>query len=285
MRCSTLIASLVLALSAAAHAQTHALRYAPPANAFKSSLGPGESYSFNGTNAQVQVYPFRPFSGDVVQAFQRTLLRDWISPMSQEENVAGAPSFRRLAMPGADLVVSASFNENRVGLARPHMRMLVVAGNEAAIVDATAGTVQGWQLAAPRLNQMAATLRVETERAPPPLTASAGSAVAGLYRGVKAKYMASMINITGSGSYQNALHFYLFSADGRVYRAYDKLETPGGRFDFDAAERRDAMNVGRYTVEGSKLLIVMNRASPEKIVTDLPRDGELVIYSVPYKKQ
>jgi len=284
MRAAALL-TLGLALCGAAQGQTHVLRYSPPANAFKSSLGPGESYSLNGTNAQVQVYPFRQFDGNVAQAFQRTLLREWISPMSQEENVAGAPSFQRLAMPGADLVVSATFNENRVGLARPHMRMLVVAGNEAAIVDATAGTAQGWQLAVPRLNQMAATLRVETERAPPPLTASAGNAVAGVYMGVKPKYMATMINITGAGSYQQALHFYFFSADGRVYRAYDKLETPGGRFDFDAAERRDAMNVGRYTVDGDKLLIVMNRASPEKIVTELPKDGELVIYSVPYKRQ
>lgn len=280
-----LLALLALAVAGVAHAQTHVLRYTPPVNVFKSSIGPGESYAFNGMNAQVHVYPFRSFSGDIAQAFQRTLLRDWIAPTNQEENVAGAPQFQRTTLPGADLVIAASFSENRLGLARPHLRMLVVAGNEAAIVDASAGTVQSWQQAVPHLNQMAASMRIEAERAPTPLTAQAGHAVAGLYQGIKPKYMATMVNVTGSGYWQNALHYYLFSPNGRVYRAYDKLETPGGRFDFDAAERRDAMNAGRYTVEGGKLHITMSRQEPEKIVADVPKAGTLVIDSIHYQKQ
>jgi len=280
-----LLALLGLFVAGAVHAQTHVLQYTPPTNVFQSSLGPGESYSFNGMNAQVQVYPFRPFTGDIAQAFQRTLLRDWISPMSQEENVAGPPSFGRAKFPGADLVITASFNENRVGLARPRMRMLIIAGNEAAIVDASAGTPQSWQQAVPHLNQMASTMRVEATRPPTPINAQAGHAVAGLYMGIKPKYMATMVNVTGSGYWQNAAHYYLFSADGRVYRAYDELATPGGRFDFDAAERRDAMNTGHYTVDGGKLHITLNRNSPEKIVADVPKDGTLVIQSVSYTKQ
>jgi hypothetical protein len=279
------VAFLGLILCAAAHAQTHLLRYEPPANVVRSSVGPGESYAFNGMNAQVHVYPFRAFSGDIAQAFQRTLLRDWISPMDQEENVGGAPRFQRTAIPGADLALAASFNESRVGLARPHLRLLIVAGHEAAIVDASAGTAQSWQQAVPALNRMAGTMRVEGARAPAPLTAEAARGIAGLYQGIKPKYMATMVNVIGSGYYQNSLHYYLFSGDGRVYRAYDKLEAPGGRFDFEAAERRDAMNSGRYTVDSGKLVITMNRESPEKIVAELPKDGTLVIYDVPYKRQ
>jgi len=280
-----LLALLALLFAGAVHAQTHVLQYTPPTNVFQSSLGPGESYSFNGMNAQVQVYPFRPFNGDIAQAFQRTLLRDWISPMNQEENVAGPPSFGRTQLPGADVVLTASFNENRVGLARPHLRMLIIAGNEAAIVDASAGTVQSWQQAVPHLNQMASTMRVEATRPPTPINAQAGHAVAGLYMGIKPKYMATMVNVTGSGYWQNAAHYYLFSADGRVHRAYDELAAPGGRFDFDAAERRDAMNTGYYSVEGGKLHITLNRKSPEKIVADVPKGGTLVIQSVSYEKQ
>jgi hypothetical protein len=280
-----LAAFLLLAVAGAVQAQTHVLRYEPPANVFRSSLGPGESYSFNGANAQVHVYPFRAFGGDIAQAFQRTLLRDWISPMDQEENVAGAPRLQRSAIPGADLVLAASFNESRVGLARPHLRMLIVAGNEATLVDASAGTPQSWQQVVPALNRMAGTMRVEAARAPAPLSAEAARGIAGLYQGIKPKYMATMVNVIGSGYYQNALHFYLFSGDGRVYRAYDKLEAPGGRFDFDAAERRDATNAGRYTVDGGKLVITLNRESPEKIVTEVPKDGRLVIYSIPYQRQ
>ena len=275
--------ALALALAGAAHAQTHLLRYTPPANSFHSSVG--ENFAINGTNAQVQVYPFQEFKGDIVRTFQSTLLRDWISPMMQEENVATKPSFQRLSMPGADLVIGATFNENRVGLARPHMRMLIVAGNEAAIVDATAGTLQGWQMAVPALNQMAASMRVEGQAPLTPLSADAANGVAGLYMGTKQKYMATMVNVIGSGYYTPALHFYLFSPDGQVYRAYDKLETPGGRFDFAGAARRDPMNVGRYTVDNGKLVIKINKLNPETIVTDVPRDGKLVIYSVPYQRQ
>src|SRR5689334_21280703 len=102
---------------------------------------------------------------------------------------------------------------------------------------------------------------------------------------MKPKYMATMVNVIGSGYYQNALHYYLFSADGRVYRAYDKLEAPGGRFDFDSDEHRDAMNSGRYTVDNGKLVITMKGDDREKIVTDVPKDGQLVIYAIPYQRQ
>jgi len=265
-------------------AQTHVLRYTPPANAFKSSVQ-ADDFSLNGTNASVQIYQFRPFNGDIVQTFQRTLLRDWIGPMHQEENVGGQPTFQRVTVAGADAAIAATFNEYRVGgLPHPHNRILIVKGNEAAIVDASAGTVQGWQMALPRLSEMASTLKVEGAPAAAPLSIEAGNRIAGLYQGMKAKYTAAMMNITGAGSYQTALHFYVFSGNGRVYRAYDKLEAPGGRFDFDAAERRDPRNSGSYTVDGGKLVIKM-RGENEPIVTDPPKDGVLTIYQVAYKKQ
>jgi hypothetical protein len=288
MRCALVLIALVAAHAAHAQSQTHVLRYTPPANVFKAAIQPAEDYSFNGFNASVQVYQFRPFTGNIEQAFQQTLLRDWIAPMHKEENVGARPVFQKVAIPGADLAISARFDENIVGLPRPHLRMLIVVGKEASIVDASAGTMQSWQQAVPALNAMAGTLRIESARAPAPLGPKAGAAVAGLYQGMKAKYMATMINVTGSASYQTALHYYVFSPDGRVYRAYDKLEVPGGsaaRFDFNAAERNDAMNSGRYTVDGGKLIITMNRDNPETIVADVPRDGILNIYSVAYKKQ
>jgi hypothetical protein len=275
---------VALALAGAAHAQTHVLRYTPPANAFKSAIQ-ADDYELTGTNAAVQIYQFRTFSGDIVQTFQRTLLRDWIGVMHQEENVGGRPTFQKVAIPGADTAIAATFNEFRVpGLPRPHNRMLIVKGNEAAIVDAWAGTAQGWQMAMPRLNQMAGTFKVEGAPAAAPLSIEAGNKVAGLYQGMKAKYTATMQNITGYASYQTALHFYVFSANGRVYRAYDQLEAPGGRFDFDAAERRDPQNSGRYTVDKGKLVIKM-RGDNEPIVTDPPKDGVLVIYQVAYNKK
>ena len=273
---------------ASAQDASHVLNYTPPQNVFRQAIDPAEDYSFNGANASVQVYQFRRFQGNIQQAFQATLLREWIAVMHQEENVAGKPAFQNVNIPGADVAITASFNENRVGLARPHLRMLIIAGNDAAIVDASAGTVQSWQQVVPALNQMASTLRVETVRAPAALTSAAGSAVAGLYMGMKPKYTATMQNVTGYASYQNALHFYLFSADGRVYRAYDQLQVPGGaipRFDFDAAERRDPMNSGRYTVDNGKLVIRMRGSPPETIATAAPRGGKVTINTVTYERQ
>jgi hypothetical protein len=279
-----LLSALALVVAAnAACAQTSTLRYTPPANAFKSSIS-ADDYQLNGTNASVQIYQFRPFSGNIEQQFQRTLLREWIGPMHQEENVAGKPTFQRVKVPGADYAIFAAFNESRVGLVRPHNRMLIVKGNEAAIMDASAGTVQGWQLAAPRLNQMGRTLRVEGAPAAAPLSIEAGNAVAGLYRGMKPKYVATMMNVTGYASYQPALHFYVFSANGRVYRAYDQLNAPGGRFDFDAADRRDPQNSGRYTIDKGKLVIKM-KGDNEAIVTGVPKNGALSIYGIGYDKQ
>ncbi len=234
------------------------------------------------------MYPFRPFNGDIRQLFQTTLLRDWIDLMHKEENVAAPPTFQTMNIPGAQLVLMASFVENIVGLPKPHMRMVIVAGGLAAIVDASAGTAQSWQMAIPRLNAMAATLHVEAGRALPPLNPAEARSVAGLYMGMKQKYMATMINVIGSGYYTNALHFYLFSADGRVYRAYDKLEVPGGdigRFDFDTAARSDPGNAGRYTIDEGSIHIQMEGNQPETIVAPKPANGMLTINGVAYKRQ
>jgi hypothetical protein len=264
------------------------LRYTPPANTIHASFGATEDYTFSDFNASVQVYPFRPFNGDIRQLFQTTLLRDWIDVMHKEENVAGPPNFQTLNVPGAQLVLAASFVENIVGLPKPHMRMVIVAAGRAAIVDASAGAAQSWQMAIPRLNAMAATLRVEAGRVLPPLNPTEGRLIAGLYMGMKQKYMATMINVTGSGYYTNALHFYLFSPDGRVYRKYDKLEVPGGdvrQFDFDTAAQNDPGNSGRYTIDTGTLHIQMEGDQQETITAPLPSNGLLTINGVAYKRQ
>jgi hypothetical protein len=267
------------------------LNYQPPPNTYRSAMSPPEDYSFNGFNASVQVYPFRAFTGNIEQAFETTLLRDWISPMHKEENVAGQPQFSRLnGLPGAQAVITATFVENRVGIPRPHMRMLIVAGNEAAIVDASAATAQSWQAAIPPLNAMAATLRVDAGKAPPSVArgpGAAGNAVAGLYMGMKRKYMAGLYGISG-GHFETALHYYLFSADGHVYRHYDRLDVPAGdpsSFDFDTAARNDPVNSGRYTIDGGQLYIQMQGQTPESIRADLAHDGRVMIDSVVYTRQ
>jgi hypothetical protein len=119
-------------------------------------------------------------------------------------------------------------------------------------------------------------LRVEASRAPPPLTEAAAQVVAGLYKGFAQKY--TVDTIRGGYSYLPALHYYLFSADGSVYRQYDSPPGPG-------AELSDRQNSGRYTVDGGKLIISMEGQQPETIVTDVPGNGIVTIYRVPYERQ
>jgi hypothetical protein len=45
------------------------------------------------------------------------------------------------------------------------------------------------------------------------------------------------------------------------------------------------MNSGRYTLDGGKLVITMNRANPKKIVTEAPKDGKVIISTVHYEKK
>ncbi|MGH8579831.1 MAG: hypothetical protein ACREVK_06835 [Gammaproteobacteria bacterium] len=270
---------------------TMLLRYDPPPNYYRSAITPPEDYSSNEFNATVQVYPFRPFNGNIEQMFQRTLLREWIDPRYQEANVAGPPDFRVASIPGAQAVLTARFAENIAGILREHMRMVIVAAGAAAIVDASANNATTWQRALPALNAMAGSLRVEAGSAAPALgegPGPAGRAVAGLYMGTKSKYVVDRNRPVGYGSHVLALHYYLFSADGRVYRAYDELSVPGGdinRFDFDAPQRSDPGNSGRYTVKGDELHIQMGGQPPETITTAAPQGNRVTIDTVIYVRQ
>ena len=264
------------------------LRYTPPADTVHLGSGPPDDYSFSQFNGQIEFYPFRPFNGDIRSAFQTTVLRDWIDVQYQEQAYAAVPDFGSFSVPGADQVLTATFVENQGTIAKPHVRVLIIAGSQAAIVDYSSNTLQTLQMAMPALNAMAASLRVETARPPAPLSQAAGLAVAGLYMGQKQNYSTAMENVTGTITAVNALHFYLFSPDGRVYRAYNRLDVPGGdiaRFDFVAAEQVDPENSGRFTVEGDKLVIQMGGPSPQSIIADLPRNGTITIEAVTYTRQ
>ena len=283
------VAALV-ATAAAAQPSLPQLRYQPPPGFYRSAVTPPEDYSANEYNAGVQVYPFRPFTFDVEQAFRRSLLREWIDPRYQESNLAGPPELRRITIAGARLAMSARFAENVAGIPRQRMRMLIVAGDAAAIVDASANNPTTWQRALPALNAMSVTMRVEAG-APPPVRATVtpaeGRAIAGLYMGTKSKYVVNLNRPAGYGSHVMALHYYLFSADGRVYRAYDDIAAPGGdagRFDFEAARRADPVNSGQYAVHGDEVRIEIGDP-PETIVAKKPKGGRLTIETVLYVRQ
>jgi hypothetical protein len=224
--------------------------------------------------------------------FQKTLLREWIDPRYQETNVAGQPDFRLASVRGSQIVLTARFAENIAGIAKQRMRMVIVAGGAAAIVDASAYDAMTWQRALPVFNTLAASLRVDTVAAAPEIKEDpgpAGRAVAGLYMARTFKDAVDMNRPVGWNMIRvPALHYYLFSPDGRVYRAYDDLPVPGGnvsRFDFDAAQRADPVNSGRYTLKGNQLRIQMGGQPPETITTATPEGDRMTIGTDVYVRQ
>ena len=289
------LAAVVVATAAAAPAPPAppALHYDPPPGFTRSAVTPPEDYTANEFAASVQIYPFRAAGSDPGGVFRATMMRDEIDPRYQETNVIGQPEFRQGTVAGAELVLTARFAESIAGGHKQRLRMLIVAGGAAAIVDAQANNPAMWQRALPALNAMSGTMRVVAAVAPPAVSAGPGAAgraagIAGLYRGTKPKHTVNLNRPVGYGSHAVAQHFYLFSADGRVYRAYDNIAVPGAdpnKFDFAAAERTDPVNSGRYTIKGKQLTIQMSGQPPETITTTAPRDKRVTINTVVYVKQ
>ncbi len=278
----------------AAQSGTPRLRYEAPALLFHSALRPPEVYESTVVNASIHIYAFRPASRDVVPRFQQTLLREWIAPQYQETQLTGPPSFGALTIAGADVAQAAQFVEVVPfgGLPRPRLRILIVSGGAAAIVDAQAISLQAWTAALPSFQALMGTLRVDAAGAAADASPAtpASRALAGLYVGMKAKFISAIgpgIG-AGSGGFVNALHMYLFSENGRVYRAYDGMQAPGGdisRFDFDEAEVADPVNSGRYTIEGGQVILRMGERHDETIVVPMPQDGQLTIGTVEYQRR
>lgn len=284
----------LIAATNAARAQTPLpqLKFEDPPGFMRSAAYPPADFSSQEVNASLQVYPFRAYQGDVRQAFSRTLLRDLIDPQYREENVAAGAKLDAIALPGADYVLRARFNEVIAGLPRERLRMAVVSGGAVAVMDAQANSLTSWQHVLPQLNAFAATLRVVAGAPEPDYSApvgAAGRAIAGLYMGFTRKYMTDLQRGPAHGYYTNAVQYYLFSADGRVYRHYDELKVPGkdpARFDFDAAEREDPVNSGRYTIKGDSIFVRLGPAErPERFALRVPRRNAISIGSVSYTRQ
>jgi len=292
MRTTTIVFVTVLLAAAAAVAQPPlpVLQYDAPPNFYKSAMTNPEDFSSSEVNASVQVYPFRPFAGNIQQLVGQTLLRDWIDPRYREENVASQPDFRSEIVPGAQAAFLVSFFENRVGLPRPHVRLVVAAGNAAAIVDVSANSPATLQRVAPAMNAMIKSVRVVAGVAAPPMTSGstpANRAQAGIYMGYKQKFQVNLWGGVGSGTFTPAPHFYLFSPDGRVYRTFDILKVPQNGvsgFDFATASRTDPENSGQFVLQGNQLIMQFGGANPETIRAPVSA-GSFTAYSVTYARQ
>jgi len=285
------IAAVVFATAAAGQTSPPRLRFEAPADLYHSALRPPENYESTKTNASLQVYVFRQAPADLAGRFRQTLLRDWIDPQYQEMQIAGAPAFGPLSIPGADAAYIAQFAEAGFGgTSKPRVRLLIVARGAAAVVDAHAASPQAWQVALPSFNALIATLRIDSAASVTSTATPATRAVAGLYVGSKPKFVSAIgVGVgAGSGGFVPARHMYLLSENGRVYRAYDDIMAPGGdirRFDFDAAEQADPVNSGHFVVQGDQLVMTLGERSDERITVPLRQPGRLTIGTVDYTRQ
>jgi hypothetical protein len=285
--------ALFAAMSTRAQAPLPELKFQDPPGFYRSAAYPPADFTSNEVNASLQVYPFRLFNGDVQQAFSRTLLRELVDPRYQETMVGPGVKLDAITIPGARIVLRARFNEIVAGQPHERMRMAVVAdGGAVAIVDAQAVSLTGWQRVLQPLNAFAASLRVVAGAPEPEYAASPGApgrVIAGLYMGFARKYITDLQRGPAYGYYTNALQYYLFSADGRVYRHYDELKVPGNdpaRFDFAGAQRIDPVNSGRYTIKGDSIYVRLGTPQqPETFALRLPSGGPIMIGAATYKKQ
>jgi hypothetical protein len=219
-----------------------------------------------------------------VQSFQRTLLREWIDPQYIESQIVSPPQFLRPQMAGASTVISARFLVPGTGGPVDRMRILIVAGNQAALVDINANSQYSWQQIVPSIQAMMASMRVEASAQPAPLApTSTTRGISGIYMGMKGHYVVDLI--AGGGRFISGAHFYMFSSTGRVYRTFDPTAAQDAeRFNYDAAQQRDPESSGRYSVQGEELVIQMSGPQPETFRVPIPR-GTVTIDRVVYTKE
>ena len=269
---------------------------------FFGGSGPGTYMALNG-DGSIGVYAFRPFSGDFQQTFDTTLFRDWINGQMQERRILQRTAVQPVAIPGATQALIVQFSEEYFGgTPRQHIRAAILASDAVALIDISVQDADSMQRYSAQLNSFFGSVRVAGASpspapgpAPGPAPARNGPAaggpaqgsVAGLYIATKYQFQPNPLGGVGSGSWVAGTESYLFSADGRVYRARGLPDAPGGnvsRFDFAAAQRSDPANTGTYTVSGSQVIITLGGGG-ETVSANRTAPDALEIYNVAFKRQ
>ena len=277
------------------------LKYTPPEGYIgeQGRMDP-QVYVDGMVEGSVEVTGFKPFQGDFRAAFQQTLFADRMSERFRHPQLQGPPRFQPATIPGADDALFASFGATQDYYTYAHARLAILARGAVAIVDIRAQTVERFNADWPAVQKMLDSIRVVdatggagasaggsgaagaggTTHAPGP----AASRVAGLYIGSRMMFQGDPMGGVGSGSWVASSYWYLLAPDGRVQRGYRVPKTPNGditRFDFDAARREAPQDSGTYTVEGSKVTLVMGE---ETLLADIAANGGLSIRGTPFAK-
>jgi hypothetical protein len=273
------VAAVLLALALPAAAQP-ALSYDPPAGWKRGPYSSPAIYTAPGGQAELHVYGFQRYDGDVRAGLRQTRLFELIGIEHREQAPLEPPKVGELMVQGAGAVPYVTFPEQRNGVVRYHLRVAIPAPDAVALVDFHALTIDVWKRELATMDKVFASMRVGDAPRPKAAASRPAQGASGLYL---ATVRRMVFRATGGTDWTTSTEFYLLSPDGKVYRGHGLPEVPGGdlqRFDYEKARRTDPGNSGTWSGSGSKLTITVGG---ERISATLAPD-ELEIRGTKFKR-
>ena len=247
--------ALLLALAVPAAAAQPALSYDPPIGWKRGAYSSPVVYTAPGGQAELHVYGFQRYDGDVRARMRETRLFELIGIEHREDRPLEAPKAGEINVQGAGAVPFVTFAEQRGGVVRYRLRVAIPAPGAVALVDFHALGIDAWKRELATVDKVFASMRVGD--APPAAAARPSQGVSGLYL---ATVRRMVFRATGGSEWTTSTEFYLLSPDGKVYRGHGLPEVPGGnlaRFDYESARRSDPGNSGTYSASGNRVTIAV----------------------------
>ncbi len=280
------IAAVLLAVAlpavALASAAQPALSYDPPAGWKRGPYNSPAVFTAPGGQAELHVYGFQRYDGDVRARMRQTRLFELIGIEHREHGPLEPPKAGELTVQGAGQVPFVTFAEQRNGVVRYRLRVAVPAPGAVALVEFHALTLDAWKRELATVDKVFASMRVGDA---PAAAATAGPAPGQKFGGL---YLASVrrmvFRATGGSEWTTSTEFYLLSPDGKLYRGHGLPEVPGGnvaRFDYEKARRADPGNSGSYTASGSRVTITVG---DERINAAVTGQDELEIRGTKFRR-
>lgn len=272
----------IVALAAPVAASQPALSYDPPAGWKRGPYSSPVVYTAPGGQAELHVYDFQRYDGDVRARLRETRLFELIGIEHREDRPLELPKAGELNLQGAGAVPFVTFAEQRNGVVRYRLRAAIPAPGAVALVDFHALTLDAWKRELATLDKVFASMRVGD--APPTAVqapARSGAGASGLYL---ATVRRMVFRPTGGTDWETSTEFYLLSADGKLYRGHGLPQVPGGnlaRFDYDKARRDDPGNSGMYSASGDQVTLAVGE---ERITATFTGPQELEIRGTKFRR-
>jgi hypothetical protein len=272
------MAVVLLALALPAAAQP-GLSYDPPAGWKRGPYNSPAVYTAPGGQAELHVYGFQRYDGDVRVRMRQTRLFELIGIEHREHGPLEPPKAGELTVQGAGQVPFVTFAEQRNGVVRYRLRVAIPAPGAVALVEFHALTLDAWKRELATVDQVFASMRAGD---------AAAAAATRPAQGVSGLYLATVrrmvFRATGGSEWTTSTEFYLLSPQGKVYRGHGLPEVAGGnvaRFDYEKARRADPGNSGTYSAGGSRVTITIG---DERISATLNGQDELEIRGTKFRR-